>query len=288
MKYLKQNILEGDALAAELLAVVKRKIAGFGRKPSLVVVQLGDDAASTRFVAKKEAAARQVGIDFIKIDWPTKMTTNELVDGLKRIQSEKDPDGLVIQLPLPPTCGAQPALDAVLPRLDVDCLGSVNMGRLVVGCPAYLPPTIGAVAEVLKRMKVDLVGKEMVIVGAGRLVGKPMAGWGINQGATVTICNQDTSDLEVQTRRADILITGVGKRKLITGLMVKDGVAIFDLGTSFRDGEIFGDVDADTVRSKASIFTPVPGGLGPLTVVKLLANVADSALGKKDVDTSSR
>jgi len=273
-------IVEGRKIAEQILSKLSREVAAMERKPSLAVVLVGDDKASATYVRNKELAAKRVGIKFSLHKFPETISQESLIENIKSIQNPTL-DGIIIQLPLPVKFDKKKVLNALNPNIDVDCLSWVSLGKLVVGENALVPPSPDAVLEVLRHYKINLKGKHVVLVGQGDLIGKPLTNILIHQPVTLTTCNKQTKDLKKITLDADILITGVGKRNLISADMIKKGAVVIDVGVSFVKNKMYGDVDFAKVAKKASLITPTPGGVGPITVAKLLENTVLNASLKK-------
>ena len=285
------EVLDGRALARriedELRAEVDTFAGMFHRRPRLVVVLVGDLAASASYVKSKAAAAGRVGIDSEVVGVPGTSTTEELVTLVRGIAAGRQgpADGILVQLPLPDHVDTVAVLDAVPPDQDVDGFHPHNAGLLSQGRPQFVPCTAAGVQRLLIDAGVETAGKHAVIVGRSDIVGKPLAlllsakpprtaapGQGGGCDATVTICHSRSADLAAITRQADILVAAVGRPKLITAGMVKPGATVIDVGINRVDGKLVGDVDFEPVCEVAGKITPVPGGVGPLTVAMLLAN----------------
>jgi len=285
------EVLDGRALARriedELRAEVDTFVGMFRRRPRLVVVLVGDLAASASYVKSKAAAAGRVGIDSEVVGVPGTSTTEELVTLVRGIAAGRQgpADGILVQLPLPDHVDTVAVLDAVPPDQDVDGFHPHNAGLLSQGRPQFVPCTAAGVQRLLIDAGVETAGKHAVIVGRSDIVGKPLAlllaakpprtaapGQGGGCDATVTICHSRSADLAAITRQADILVAAVGRPKLITAEMVKPGATVIDVGINRVDGKLVGDVDFEPVCEVAGKITPVPGGVGPLTVAMLLAN----------------
>jgi len=253
---------------ARTLALKKR-----GRTPKLAVVLVGEDPASKLYVGKKGSYAKKIGMEFELHEFPHTISQEELEAAIHTIQAKGDISGLIVQLPVPenfyPT-----VLNAVDPRYDVDCLTHDNLGKLVMKTHTIVPPTPGAVMAILDSLHVSLKGKTVALVGAGVLVGKPLSIMMMNAEATVITCNIHTKNIKQYTNHADIIVTGVGKKHVLTADMVGNGQIIIDAGVDFENNLMFGDVEFDTVSKKAAHITPTPGGVGPLTVAQLLLNTA--------------
>jgi methylenetetrahydrofolate dehydrogenase (NADP+)/methenyltetrahydrofolate cyclohydrolase len=267
------TIVNGKQIADAILGKSKHTISkiNLARRPHLAVVLVGNDPASQTYVRKKQEAALEVGMRFSLYKFPSQITTAKLVEELIAIQSQ-DLSGLIIQLPLPKGINKQTVLNCLRPELDVDYLSWESLGKLVIGENELVPPTPGAILEILKFYKIPLKGQHVVLVGAGNLIGKPLANILIQLPLTLTVCNKETKNLKELTRQADILITGVGKAEMITADMVKSQAIVIDAGVSFRGKKMFGDVHFSSVAKKAKLITPTPGGVGPITVAKLLEN----------------
>jgi methylenetetrahydrofolate dehydrogenase (NADP+) / methenyltetrahydrofolate cyclohydrolase len=284
-------ILDGRALATRIEDELRTEVGTFATmfrgRPRLVVVLVGDVAASASYVKSKSAAATRVGIDSEVITAPATATTAELVELVQTIaRGERGrADGILVQLPLPPHVDTVAVLDAVPPDLDVDGFHPHNAGLLSQGRPRFVPCTAAGVQRLLIDAGIETAGRHVVIVGRSDIVGKPLAlllatkapstaAPAARHGcdATVTICHSRSADLAAITRQADILVAAVGRPKMITAEMVKPGAAVIDVGINRVDGRLVGDVDFDAVCEVAGQITPVPGGVGPLTVAMLLAN----------------
>lgn len=258
------KILFGEKLAQDILGSLKAE----GLR--LSVVQVGDNAISDVYVAKKREAAERIGVRFELFRFPSAVPQEDLGREIEKIQ--EGTDGLIVQLPLPKELNGQKVLDIILPAKDIDVLSSVAFEKFTQGELPILPPTVCAVSELLKEAGTELRGKKAVVVGQGRLVGRPVAVWLRSQGAQVSVVTEETKNPGSITREADILISGVGKQGIIIKDMVKRGAVVIDAGSSVEGGETKGDV-ADEVKEVAGALAPVPGGVGPLTVACLLRNL---------------
>jgi methylenetetrahydrofolate dehydrogenase (NADP+)/methenyltetrahydrofolate cyclohydrolase len=273
------TIVDGKKIANGILINLKQQVSQMNRKPHLAVVLVGDDKASATYVRHKQLAAEFVGIRFTLHKFSSDLSQEKLIENIKTIQNP-DLDGLIIQLPLPKKFDKKKVLNVLDPSIDVDCLTWVSLGKLVIHDNNLVPPSPGAVLEILKHYKIDWKGKHVVLVGQGDLIGKPLTNIFIHEPVTLTTCNKQTKDLIKFTKAADILITGVGKPRLIKSNMVKKGAVVIDAGVSFVRGKISGDVDFKNVIKVAKLITPVPGGVGPITVAKLLENTVALAKTK--------
>lgn len=276
------EIVEGKKIAASILADLKERafrLKQDGIEPALAVVIVGDDKPSHIYVKKKAEAAELVGIKFFKFSYPADITATELLAEIKKIQTEKKLTGLIIQLPLPESLeqNSTALINSIDSLLDVDCLTDVSLGRVLIGRNFLLPPTPAAILHILNHYQVDLTGKEVCIVGRGEIIGKPLAAMLLHCPVTITICGRATQDLASYTKRADIVVSGVGKKNLISGEMIKEEAVVIDAGIFYDNGKVRGDIEFESVKSRASLVTPVPGGVGPITVAKLLENVVQVA-----------
>ncbi len=258
-------VVDGKALAEKIKNSLKEEILRSGKKIRLAVLKIGSDAVTEKFLEQKKKFAEYIGVDVRIYEAPADISTNKFREKVSEIVHIKENDGVIIQLPLPAQINTQYILDAIIPGKDPDMLSSKSRG---------LSPVVGAIKTIFEEYKVDIKGKNVVVVGAGRLVGKPVATWLLNQGVTVSVVDENTANLENFTKNADIIISGAGKPKIIKPDMVKEGVVAIDCGTSEAAGKISGDFDPE-VSKKASLFSPVPGGVGPLTVAMLFKNLIE-------------
>ena len=284
------RLLDGKALAADLRAEAAADAAAFlveaGRAPGLGVILAGDDPASRSYVTAKEKACAEAGIASREILLPDGAPRAQLLAAVADLNAADAIDGILVQLPLPDPSMEDEVIAAMDPDKDVDGFHPVNAGRLVLGLPAFVPCTPAGIVEMLRRAGVELRGAEVVVVGRSRIVGRPLSVLLSQKGAdaTVTVCHTRTRDLAAHTRRADILIAAAGRPGTITADMVKPGAVVIDVGvnripdaTRPRGYRLAGDVDFDPVREVASAITPVPGGVGPLTIAMLLKNTVAAA-----------
>jgi methylenetetrahydrofolate dehydrogenase (NADP+)/methenyltetrahydrofolate cyclohydrolase len=262
-----------EKIAAKEAALLKAK----GITPKLAVVLVGNNKASLTYIKRKEAAAQRVGVNFDLYQFPKKISKQDLIANVDKIQQDKRLTGLIIQLPLPEKLYVSEVLNAINPAIDVDCLTDANIGKLVMQTNLIEPPTPWAVIRTLKEIKFNMVGKNITIVGAGALVGKPLAIMLVNELASVTTCNSHTKDIKKKCLEADVIISAVGKQNLITKEMVKKNAIVIDTGIVYVNGKMNGDVDFVNVSKKTSFITPTPGGIGPITVAKLLRNTVTCA-----------
>jgi methylenetetrahydrofolate dehydrogenase (NADP+)/methenyltetrahydrofolate cyclohydrolase len=268
--------LSGKEPAEAVLSEIKARVAKLSRSPKLVIVQVGEDPASTTYVNSKLKKAAAVGIDAELRKLPGHASEKELLSLVKALNKDKSVDGFIVQTPLPKQMDGKAILDAVDPSKDVDGWTSTSAGRLFSGLDCFEPATPAGVMRMLDFYKVPIEGKHVVVVGRSNTVGKPMAFMLLSRNATVTICHSKTPDLAGHTITADIIVAAVGKPGLITAGMVKEGASIVDVGTTKLGDKIAGDVDFENVIKKADC-SPVPGGVGPLTVAMLMSNVVKAA-----------
>ncbi|MFH1564260.1 MAG: tetrahydrofolate dehydrogenase/cyclohydrolase catalytic domain-containing protein [bacterium] len=274
------TIIDGKAIALHIRERLTREVADLKTKKiatKLVVILVGDNKASATYVRKKGEAAKQIGIDFYLKEFPKYVSEKKLINSIRQIQKDKKLSGLMVQLPLPEHLDFKKIIDEINPEIDVDCLTETSWGKLVRGSNIFQPPTAGAMLETIKHHKIDLTGKDVVVIGMGELVGKPLTLMLFQENCTITGCNIYTKDLSAHTKNADVIFSGVGKYNLLRGDMIKKGAVVIDAGVCFHEGKMYGDIEFDTVNKKASFVTPTPGGIGPITVAKLLENTVKSA-----------
>lgn len=274
-------MLDGKALSLKIRESLKVKVDEMKSKgivPGLAVILVGDDAASKIYVSNKKKACKQIGILSKEYVLPSSTAQNELIDLILKLNNDSDIDGILVQLPLPAHIDEQDIISAISPQKDVDAFHPYNVGRIVTGDYDFLPCTPAGIMELLKNAEISVSGKECVIVGRSNIVGKPAAMLLLHENGTVTICHSKTKDLQKVCARADILVAAVGKPRLITENMVKSGAVVIDVGMNrLDDGKLCGDVDFNAVERKASYITPVPGGVGPMTITMLMANTVRAA-----------
>ena len=275
------TILDGKKLSQKIKEEVKKEVEELKSKgivPGLAVILVGNDPASQTYVKMKSNACKETGIYSVVHEFPETISEKELLSTIDMINENPNIHGLLIQLPLPKHIDTTKILERVSPKKDVDGFHPYNMGRLVEGLDTFAPCTPLGVMELFKEYNIDVKGKDVCIVGASNIVGKPMWALLLNEFATVDICHIETKDLKAHTNKAEIVIVGVGKPNLITADMVKEGVIVVDIGINkLSNGKIVGDVDFENVSKKASYITPVPGGVGPMTIAMLLKNTIKAA-----------
>lgn len=266
-------ILDGKKLSNKVLDNLKRIIKNRHVKLRLVAILVGESKISKIYIKKKEYICREIGIDFNLVHFSEKVGKDKLKKEIERIVEVKGNSGIIIQLPLPKNINTQEILNIIPSEKDVDVLSETSLGKFSRGTLPILPPIVSGISHFFDDYKIETKGKNILIIGAGRLVGYPLAIWFLQKNATVSVLNKYTKNIESFTKKADILISGVGKPNLIRGNMVKRGVVVIDAGTSVESGKMVGDVNFKEVSSKASYITPVPGGVGPMTVACLLENL---------------
>ena len=272
------TVIDGKALAAKCKARVAKEVEGLSRRPGLAVIIVGDDPASRTYVNSKRKDCDECGIYSEEYALPADAGQGALMEIIESLNGRSDIDGILCQLPLPGGYDEEAVLLAIDPDKDVDGFHPINVGRLSTGQPCFAPCTPAGVMEMLKEYGADPKGKECVVVGRSNIVGKPMAMLLLSAHGTVTVCHYRTPDLGTVCRRADILVAAVGKRNLITADMVKEGAVVIDVAMNRNEaGKLCGDVDYLAVAEKASLITPVPGGVGPMTRAMLMVNTLEAA-----------
>ncbi len=275
------QILDGNALGQKLRAGFKLRadaLAAQGMQPGLAVILVGEDPASQVYVRNKVNACAQAGFYSEKHVYAPDVAPQDVFDKIAELNADPKIHGILVQLPLPSHFDADAVLDAIAGEKDVDGFRAENVGALMQGQPCFIPCTPYGAMKFFEEAGVNLKGKEAVVVGRSNIVGKPMAMLLMHAGATVTVCHSQTKDLKAHCLRADILVAAIGRPKMITGDMVKPGAVVIDVGINrMADGKLCGDVDFESAKDVASFITPVPGGVGPMTITMLLANTLESA-----------
>ena len=272
------NIINGKEISAAIREEIKAEVQGMSVRPGLAVVLVGDDPASAVYVRNKSKACAEVGIYSEVYRLPEETGREQLLGLIEQLNQSPLIHGILVQLPLPKHLDPEEVIMAIDPAKDVDAFHPVNVGKIMIGNYDFLPCTPAGVMELLHRSGIEVSGKECVVIGRSNIVGKPQAMLLLHENATVTVCHSKTRNLPSVCRRADILVSAVGKPKFVTADMVKDGAVIIDVGMN-RDehGQRCGDVDFEPVSEKASYITPVPGGVGPMTITMLLKNTVTAA-----------
>jgi len=271
-------ILDGKALSEKIRAQIKEEVEAlkerFGRAPILAVVLVGNNPASEIYVRNKEKACQKVGINSVVLKLPETVTQEELNERVFKLNEDETVDGIIVQLPLPEHLSCREVLNYISPEKDVDGFHPVNAGKCMLGLydEGLMPCTPAGVMKFFEEYNIELQGKNAVMVGHSNIVGKPLANMLLNANATVSVCHVYTKDLAAYTRQADILCVATGVPHLIKADMVKEGAVVIDIGISRVNGKIVGDVDFEKVKEKAAAITPVPGGVGPMTITMLLFN----------------
>ena len=270
------KIIDGKQISLDIKNELKERVAKYkeqGIEITLAVVKVGNDPASAVYVRNKEKACEYVGINSKTLALPEETTEEELLNVVKELNEDKNVNGILVQLPLPKHIDESKVLLTIDSTKDVDGFHPVNVGKMVIGEDTFLPCTPAGIIEMIKRADIDIEGKECVVIGRSNIVGKPMAMLMLKENATVTIAHSRTKDLKEVTKRADIIVAAIGKAKFVTADYVKEGAVVIDVGMD-RDenGKLCGDVDFESVSKVASAITPVPGGVGPMTVTMLLVN----------------
>ena len=276
------KIIDGKAISLAVKDEIKAKteeLAAKGITVTLAVILVGEDPASQVYVKNKKKACEYCGIRSLSYELPADTTEEKLLELIEELNTRDDVNGILVQLPLPSGINEDRVLDAISPLKDVDGFHPVNVGKLSIGKKGYVSCTPAGVIQLLKRSGIEISGKECVVVGRSNIVGKPMAMLLLRENGTVTVAHSRTSDLREVTKRADILVVAIGKPKFIDATYVKDGAVVIDVGIHRNeDGKLCGDVDYDSVEPVASAITPVPGGVGPMTIAMLMYNCLSSVL----------
>lgn len=269
--------IDGKQISAQIKDELKEKVEKENLEVTLAVIQVGNDPASTVYVGNKKKACEYIGIRSLAYELPEETPEEELLQLIKKLNDRDDVNGILVQLPLPAHMDEDKVIQTISPKKDVDGFHPQSVGALSIGQPGFVSCTPAGVIQLLKRTGVEINGKECVIVGRSNIVGKPMALLMLRENATVTVCHSHTKDLKEVTKRADILIVAIGKPKFITKEYVKDGAVVIDVGIHRgADGKLCGDVDYDDVAPITHAITPVPGGVGPMTIAMLMNNCVEA------------
>ncbi|MDD4643927.1 MAG: bifunctional 5,10-methylenetetrahydrofolate dehydrogenase/5,10-methenyltetrahydrofolate cyclohydrolase [Bacilli bacterium] len=266
-------IIDGKKISLKIKEKLKQEIANLKNKPTLAVIQIGNNEASNSYIRAKEKVAQEIGINFIHLKYLEDIEEQIIINKINELNMNKDITGIIIQLPIPKKFNTNKIINNIHPTKDVDGLTYKNIGKLIQDIPSLISCTPKGIMRLLDEYKIDIKGKNIVVVGRSNLVGKPIAQLLLNRDATVTVCHSHTKNLSFYTKQADILIVAVGKKHLITKDMVKEESVIIEVGINKEDNNLYGDVDFDNVKDIASYITPVPGGVGPMTVMMLMENV---------------
>ena len=279
------RIVYGSELSLRLKGELKEKLLGpeFKRKPKLAVVLAGDNPASLSYVKGKGRACEEVGMDFILQHYPEDVSEEELLKAVSDLNADDGIDGIIVQLPLPKGLNEKKILDTIDPAKDVDGMHPVNTGKLFLGeKDGFVPCTAQGVVALLKEMGEEMCGKNAVIIGRSKLVGMPLTKLLLNENCTVTVCHSRTQELAKIASQADILVVAIGKPRFVTAEYIKEGACVVDVGVNRVDGKLCGDVDFENVKDKCKAITPVPKGVGPMTITMLLENTARAYLLRKE------
>lgn len=275
------KIINGKELAQEFHNKLKKEIDGLKEKsiiPGLAVIIVGHDPASEIYVKSKEKTAKELGMNSWVYSFKEDILAEEIVELIEKLNRDKKVNGILVQLPLPKHINEEEVIESIDPEKDVDCFHPENVGKMLIGRGKIFPCTPLGIMEMLRKENIEIAGKKCIVVGRSNIVGKPMAMLLLNSGGTVTVCHSKTYDLKSECLRADILITAVGKPGLIKTDMIKEGAVVIDVGINrLANGKVVGDVDFEAVKEKASLITPVPGGVGPMTIAMLMKNTVEAA-----------
>ena len=272
------QLINGKEISASIRAEIKAETEKMSVRPGLAVILVGNDPASQVYVRNKNKACEEVGFYSEMYTLPEETSMEQLLGLIEQLNESPQIHGILVQLPLPRHLDEEKVILAIDPRKDVDAFHPTNVGKIMIGNHSFLPCTPAGVMELLKRSGVEISGKECVVIGRSNIVGKPQAMLLLHENATVTICHSRTKDLPSVCRRADILVSAVGRAGFVTADMVKDGAVVIDVGINRNaEGKLCGDVDFDNVAPKTSFITPVPGGVGPMTITMLMKNTLTAA-----------
>lgn len=270
------ELINGKEISEKIKNDLKEEIKHYMIKPCLVVIQIGNNEASNIYIKSKEKASLEIGLNFRHFLFEETTSEQEIINKIIELNNDEYVDGIIVQLPLPEKYNQKRILNQITASKDVDGLSDLSQAKLVSNRPCFIPCTPSAVISLLEEKEIEIEGKNVTIIGRSNLVGKPLLNLMLNKNATVTVCHSKTKNLKEHTKNADILICAVGQKHLITENMVKEGAVVIDIGINREEGKIYGDVDFDNVSKHTSYITPVPGGVGPMTVTMLLKNTIDS------------
>ena len=266
------KLIDGKKVSEELRQELKEEISKLDKKPELVVILIGEDPASKVYVNTKERKCKEVGIISHKYELSEDISEKEVLNLIDKLNKNPNINGILVQMPLPKHISSSKIMEAVIPEKDVDGFNPKNIGDMVLGKSGLRSCTPKGVIKLLKYYNINLEGKDIVVIGKSIIVGTPMALLLLEEDATVSVCHLKTKDLESYTKKADIVVSATGKKHLITSEMIKEGAVVIDVGTIKENGKLYGDVDFDNVKDKTSYITPVPDGVGPMTIACLLEN----------------
>lgn len=268
------ELIDGKSLALKIREELRKEVEEKKLTPKLAVILVGEDPASKIYVRNKSKACKEVGIEFEEhlLDKDIKM--EELLNLIDKLNETKDIDGILLQAPLPKGLDINKAFARIDPKKDVDGFNPINIGKLLIKEETFIPCTPLGIIKMMESYNIELEGKDVVVIGRSNIVGKPMVHCLLNKNATVTTCHSKTKNISKFTKQADIIICAVGKEKMLTADMIKEGAIVIDVGTNRnKDGKLIGDVDFENVKNKCKYITPVPGGVGPMTIAMLMNNV---------------
>lgn len=281
------KIIDGKVISAAVKQRVKDEVSILKEKGvsvGLAVIIVGEDPASKIYVSNKKKACEALGITSYEYALPADTSEDALLKLIHKLNGDSSVNGILCQLPLPKSIDEKRVINAISPEKDVDAFHPHNVGRIMIGDYDFVPCTPAGITEMLSYENIDVTGKECVVIGRSNIVGKPMAMLLLHKNGTVTVCHSKTADLKEICRRADILVAAVGKAKFVTADMVKPGAVVIDVGMNRVDGKLYGDVDFEAVSEKASAITPVPGGVGPMTIAMLMQNTLTAAKRQNKLD----
>ena len=274
-------LIDGKKIAQQVEAEVREELAKIGFSPNLIVIRVGNDPASEVYVRNKARKAKELGLRGTELIFDESMSEADLLGHIDRLNRDEDVDGILVQLPLPPQIDSKKVIRAIDPRKDVDGFHPINVGLLHLGQPSLVPCTPAGVMRLIASTGTRIEGARAVVIGRSDIVGKTVAALLLRESATVTICHSRTRDLPAVAREADILVAAIGKPRFVTANMIKRGALVIDVGINRVDGKLAGDVDFENVRELASWITPVPGGVGPMTIAMLMSNTVTAAKGRR-------
>ena len=267
------NIVNGLEISERILDELKQGIKGCIIRPSVAVIQIGSDEVSNKYIKAKEDACNKIGIFFRYYQYEDGTPELTIINKIKELNNDDYVNGVMIQLPIPEKYNEKRLFNTIINSKDIDGLTDINIGRLISGRKTIVPCTVLAIMKIFEEYNISLSGKDITIIGKGKLVGRPLINVLLKEGATVTVCHSRTENLEKHTKGADIIISATGVKNLLTADMVKDGAIIIDTGCTLEDGKVYGDADFDSLKKKASLITPAIGGVGPITVAMCMSNV---------------
>ena len=275
------KIINGKEISAAVKERIKNEVEALKEKGinvGLAVILVGENPASKVYVANKKKACEELGIKSFEFKLPEQTTEEELISLVKKLNEDSEVNGILCQLPLPSHLDESTVINTIVPEKDVDAFHPVNVGKIMIGDFDFLPCTPAGIMEMLAYMNIDICGKECVVIGRSNIVGKPMAMLLLHKNATVTVCHSKTKNLKAVTSRADVLVSAVGRAGFVTADMVKEGAVVIDVGMNRNaENKLCGDVDFEAVKEKCSAITPVPGGVGPMTIAMLMQNTLTAA-----------